>query len=209
MSRYSELANRMDTIAEAFSCTVRSASHECKKAAAALRELEQALEGAAMAASAKPQEFVNWLWNMVDIDRAKRDRIAELQAQLQEWRDGFQGACYACEPVGEKNVALRARVAELEAELDRLKRELRAANKGAERNIKVAVAVTRTNMELKDENERLRELLRPAAAFADVLDSDEIFEEMREPETIIATLDDAVLTAADCYAARAALEGKG
>lgn len=51
-----------------------------------------------------------------ELDRERKknallvDRIVELQAELHLLRTGYQGACYACEPVGEENVRLQSRI---------------------------------------------------------------------------------------------------
>lgn len=42
------------------------------------------------------------------------EEIKELEAELARYRNGYQGSCYACEGVAEKNV-------ELEAEVERLR----------------------------------------------------------------------------------------
>ena len=47
-------------------------------------------------------------------------KIAELEEELDRFKNGYQGGCYACEIVGEKNVALEAenqRLRELMEEL--------------------------------------------------------------------------------------------
>ena len=41
------------------------------------------------------------------------DRIAELEEELNRFRNGFQGGCYACEIVGEKNVELEQQLTEI------------------------------------------------------------------------------------------------
>lgn len=35
-------------------------------------------------------------------------RVADLESELQRYREGYQGSCYCCETVGEKNVQLEA-----------------------------------------------------------------------------------------------------
>jgi hypothetical protein len=46
------------------------------------------------------------------------DEITRLTEEVERLKSGYQGACYACEPVGELNLKLTARVSELEAALD-------------------------------------------------------------------------------------------
>lgn len=43
--------------------------------------------------------------------------IIELEEEVERYRSGYKGACYACEPVGELNLKLESRVKHLENEL--------------------------------------------------------------------------------------------
>ena len=36
-----------------------------------------------------------------------REYIAKLEEELDRYKNGYQGGCYACEPVGEQNQRLR------------------------------------------------------------------------------------------------------
>ena len=47
----------------------------------------------------------------------RTQRETDLEEELDKYRNGYKGACYACEPVGEQNERLQARVTELEAVL--------------------------------------------------------------------------------------------
>lgn len=50
-----------------------------------------------------------------------QQRIAELEDELDRFRNGYKGGCYACEIVGEKNVELEMRVEDLLMELAELR----------------------------------------------------------------------------------------
>jgi archaellum component FlaC len=52
------------------------------------------------------------LWTDSDF----RETVTRLTEEVERLKSGYQGACYACEPVGELNLKLTARVAELEAD---------------------------------------------------------------------------------------------
>jgi hypothetical protein len=49
------------------------------------------------------------------------DEITRLTEEVERLKSGYQGACYACEPVGELNLKLTARVSELEAALKEIR----------------------------------------------------------------------------------------
>ena len=66
---------------------------------------------------------------MADIqryDQYSEGEDSDLLEELSRYRNGYKGACYACEPVGELNVKLEAKVQELEKLLyeNRLDKEL-------------------------------------------------------------------------------------
>jgi hypothetical protein len=48
------------------------------------------------------------------------DEITRLTKEVERLKSGYQGACYACEPVGELNLKLTARVKELEGVLQQI-----------------------------------------------------------------------------------------
>ena len=67
--------------------------------------LEQAME---KARSNPPNHMV-----AVSAARVLADEIEQLHEALDMYRNGYQGACMACEPVGEENQRLRDEVARL------------------------------------------------------------------------------------------------
>jgi chromosome segregation ATPase len=46
---------------------------------------------------------------------AARTKLAERDAEVERFRNGYQGACFACEPVAMENIKLRERAAQAEA----------------------------------------------------------------------------------------------
>ena len=50
-----------------------------------------------------------------------KETIRELEEALDRYQNGYQGACYCCEPVGMENVRLKATMQELESEIARLR----------------------------------------------------------------------------------------
>jgi outer membrane protein TolC len=48
---------------------------------------------------------------------AQRDEVEQLREALDMYRNGYQGACLACEPVGEENQRLLAEAEQLKNEL--------------------------------------------------------------------------------------------
>ena len=59
-------------------------------------------------------------FDVMDVNRIQTERIAELEERLAQHEQGFQGACYACEPVGELNVKLESRITEIERQNKKL-----------------------------------------------------------------------------------------
>jgi len=53
----------------------------------------------------------------------RRDEIDQLCEALDMYRNGYQGACMACEPVGELNQKLDAEVRELKQQVSRFEEE--------------------------------------------------------------------------------------
>lgn len=49
------------------------------------------------------------------------DEILDLERVLEKYRNGYQGACWCCESVGEKNVELKAKLAKCEEKLTVIK----------------------------------------------------------------------------------------
>ena len=47
-------------------------------------------------------------------------KIAELEADNELYRKGFQGSCYCCEIVGEKNIEQEKRIAELKEQIENM-----------------------------------------------------------------------------------------
>ena len=47
--------------------------------------------------------------------KAEREKVNDQERVLEKYRNGYQGACWACEPVGEKNVDLEAAMQRVEA----------------------------------------------------------------------------------------------
>lgn len=59
-------------------------------------------------------------------------KVRDMEEELDRYRNGFQGGCYACETVGENNVKLAERIKELEARIA----ELEESNKRKRNKIK-------------------------------------------------------------------------
>jgi len=63
--------------------------------------------------------------DFVHLTNTQKDTILRLEKEIQELRNGQQGACYACEPVGELNKELEKEIKELE---EKVKRENKSHN---------------------------------------------------------------------------------
>ena len=68
-----------------------------------------------------------WIGDEHDIESMLNDEIARLReenaaskAEIERYKRGVQGLCYACEPVAEMNHKLEAEVARLREEIEKL-----------------------------------------------------------------------------------------
>jgi hypothetical protein len=84
-------------------CVVKRVANEIDVLVASVKKLE--IEWSNLLVSVRHQE------TRAD---ALTARVAEWESDASRLRTGYQGACYACEPVGMLNQKLTARVAELE-----------------------------------------------------------------------------------------------
>jgi len=57
--------------------------------------------------------------DFVHLTNTQKDTILRLEKEIQELRNGQQGACYACEPVGELNKELEKEIQELKEKLEK------------------------------------------------------------------------------------------
>ena len=57
---------------------------------------------------------------LIDLAIEAVEENEQLRKELDMYRNGYQGACMACEPVGEENQSLRAALEESKAEIDKL-----------------------------------------------------------------------------------------
>ena len=110
------------------------------------------------------------------------DDIGLVLDYLERYEQGYKGSCYACEPVGEKNVELNKRIAELElrlrAEAQEIVKLVDRLQQSEDENGQLTARIAELEADnerltdefgdLRDENERLTKSLKHEAEMARV-----------------------------------------
>lgn len=94
-------------------------------------------------------------YNSFDIDNAKLE-IEELKQRIVELKSGFEGCCYACEPVALLNIELEAQVKESEScDVDLLKSQIASLHSVLSKNEEQMFNEQEEKQEIKKVAEKL------------------------------------------------------
>jgi len=109
---------------------------------------------------------------LVDLLNRKSEELAVSQAEVERLKNGFQGSCYCCEPVGEMNQKLQAEVEKLKTEQwfteETMSKEIATLKEALEELSESNIVLLCDVREYRKRAETLRPLLNRAVIIAEM-----------------------------------------